>query len=135
MSSQIKLSCASNSLNRPVGAEYRLNKCPCKFQPKPAGAYTALGFSFSTCQAPGTGLSGCCNKPSACIENKRRKMQGMYNYIQQPILNSSYTVTQGDAIGKSGTDALVAALNNLCDGMDNVTDATTTALLSELVSN
>ena len=62
-------------------------------------------------------------------------MQGFYPYIQQPIISPNYTVTQGVAIGKSGADALVAALNSLCDGMDNVSDSSTAALLSELVSN
>lgn len=133
MSTRAPLSCGAKSLNRPVGSQYRLQDCTCKFQPKPSGTFTPLGFSFSSCQAPGKGLSSCCNRPSACIETKRRRGQGFTNYFQQPIMNSAHTVTQGKAIGKSGAAAVVAALDALCDGMDNVSDPSTLSLLQSLV--
>lgn len=126
MSTRAPLSCGAKSLNRPAGSHYRLQDCTCKFQPKPSGTFTPLGFSFSTCQTPGKGVS-------ACIDTKRRRGQGFTNYYQQPILNNSHTVTQGKAIGKSGAAAVVAALDALCDGMDNVSDPSTLSLLQGLV--
>lgn len=138
MSTLAPLSCASTSLNKPAALNRRLNDCTCKFQPKPAGTYTALGFSFSTCQAPtGRGMSGCCGKPSACIDVKRRRMQGSYNYIEQPLLRGNFAPTQGELAGLRGEDALVAALTQLCGNplQDNVLSGTLQETLEQLDLN
>lgn len=119
MSTQASLSCGAKSISNPSGTQYKLNSCTCKFQPKPAGTFTPLGFSFSTCQNPATSYRSCCNAPKQCIETKRRRRQGFTNTVLQPILHDGYVVTQGSAIGKSGNEALLAALGELCD-MDNL---------------
>lgn len=121
MSTKAPLSCGATSITNPGGTQYQLNSCTCSFQPKPAGTFTPLGFSFSTCQNPADTYRSCCNRPQACLDVKRRRLQGFTNTVEQPILSSEYTVTQGAAIGKSGNEALLAALGELCD-MDNLPD-------------
>lgn len=121
MSTRAPLSCGATSITNPAGTQYKLNDCTCKFQPKPAGTFTPLGFSFSTCQNPANRYRSCCNAPAPCLDVKRRRLQGFTNTVQQPILSTDYTVTQGAAIGKSGNEALLAALGELCD-MDNLPD-------------
>lgn len=123
MSTKAPLSCGARSISNPgaSGSQFLLNDCTCKFQPKPAGTFTPLGFSFSTCQNPADRYRSCCNRPQACLDVKRRRLQGFTNTVEQPILSPEYVVTQGAAISKSGNEALLAALGELCD-MDNLPD-------------
>ena len=121
MSTKAPLSCGATSITNPGATQYLLNECTCKFQPKPAGTFTPMGFSFSSCQNPADRYRSCCNRPQACLDVKRRRLQGFTNTVQQPILSTEYTVTQGAAISKSGNEALLAALGELCD-MDNLPD-------------
>ena len=79
-------------------------------------------------------MSGCCGKPSACIDVKRRRQQGSYNYVEQPLLSGNNAPTQGELAGLRGEGALIAALTQLCGNplQDNVLSGTLQETLDEL---